>query len=73
MHYTASDLRQDIYRILDRILETGVPAEVVRRGRVLRIVPTEPRSKLDNLVRRPLLNCDPESIVHIDWSREWRP
>jgi len=35
---TASRLRADVYRVLDGVLETGVPALVQRRGRMLRIV-----------------------------------
>jgi prevent-host-death family protein len=73
MALTASKLRQDIYRILDRVLETGRPVEVLRRGRVLKIVPEDKRSKLDSLAKHDFINGDPEGIVHIDWSGEWRP
>lgn len=31
----------DIYRILDRVLETGIPAEIERGGKLLKIVPVE--------------------------------
>lgn len=73
MKITASGLRQDVYRILDRILTTGVPVEIVRRGRTLRIVPAEPVGKLDRLERRDYLAVDPGEIVHVDWSGEWKP
>jgi hypothetical protein len=70
---TASKLRESIYRILDQVLETGVPVEIERRGKILLIVPAEPASKLTNLKRRSYLRSDPERLVHIDWSGEWRP
>lgn len=71
MRLTASKLRADIFRILDQVLETGVPVEIERKGRVLKIVSESPRSKLSNLVERPsVLKCDPEDIVHLDWSKE---
>lgn len=74
MVVTASSLRADIYRILDSILETGEPVEIERNGQRLRIVPAEPRSKLDRLVSRPgLILGDPEELVHIEWSDEWKP
>ena len=73
MRLTASRLRQDIYRILDEVLETGVPLEIERRGKVLRIVPPQECSKLDSLPRRDCLRTDPEEIVHVDWSETWRP
>lgn len=73
MKLNASSLRQDIYRVLDRILETGVPVEIERKGRLLRIVPVEPAGKLANLRARSYLKVDPEEIVHVDWSDEWRP
>jgi len=70
---TASRLRQDIYRILDEVLETGVPVEIERRGKVLKIVPPEEFSKLDGLQRRDYLATDPEDVVHVDWSGTWDP
>ena len=73
MPLTASSLRQDIYRILDEVLETGVPVEILRKGRVLRIVADQPRSKLGNLIVRESMNDDPEAYVHVDWSGEWKP
>jgi prevent-host-death family protein len=73
MAIKASALRENIYRLLDEVLETGVPVEIERRGKILRIIPAETRSKLDNLRARPYLLTDPEELVHLDWSDEWRP
>ncbi len=74
MVVTASKLRGNIYRLLDQVLETGVPIEVERRGQVLRIVPAEPVDKLSQLARRDdFMRCDPEELVHVDWSGEWKP
>ena len=73
MGLSASKLRENIYRILDQVLETGVPVEISRKGRTLRIVADEPPSKLSRLKKRPLMLDDPESYVHLDWSGEWRP
>jgi antitoxin (DNA-binding transcriptional repressor) of toxin-antitoxin stability system len=74
MTVSATKLRENIYQILDEVLETGVPVEVERKGKILRIVPPEPKRKLLNLERRPdFLKCDPDEIVHLDWSEEWRP
>jgi len=73
MALTASALRQNIYKTLDRILETGVPVEVVRKNRRVRIVPVEKKSRLANLKKRAIMKCDPEKLVHIDWSGQWKP
>lgn len=73
MAITASELRQDIYRLLDEVLETGVPLEVERRGRRVRVVPEETPSKLARLTPHPgTIVGDPEDIVHMDWSADWR-
>jgi hypothetical protein len=71
--YTASELRADVYRVLDSVLETGLPVEIERKGRVLKIVEETPGSKLSKLVKRAYLHGEPEDIIHIDWSRNWRP
>ena len=67
MSLTPSKLRENLYTILDQVLETGIPVEIRRRGKVLKIVPAEPRSKLANLERRPYLRIDPEELIHVDW------
>jgi hypothetical protein len=64
----------DVYRVLDRVLETGIPAEIERRGKVLRIVPAETTERLKRLAARPtFIKGDPEELAHLDWSHEWRP
>lgn len=76
MKITASKLRENIYRVLDQVVETGVPVEIERRGRRLKIIPAdEPtRGKLDRLEPRPdAIVGDPEDLVHLDWSSEWKP
>lgn len=72
--YSVSRLRADLYRLLDHVLETGIPLEVERNGKRLRIVPVENGDRLARLKPHPeYLNADPESLVHLDWSDEWRP
>ena len=74
MALTASKLRENVYRILDQVLETGVPVEIERRGRMLQIVPVEPPDRLAKLETNPnLVVGDPDDLVHIDWSSEWKP
>lgn len=74
MGMTASKLRENIYRVLDEILATGVPVEIERNGRTLRIVADDASDRLERLVRRPeAVVGDPEDLVHLDWSSEWRP
>jgi hypothetical protein len=71
MRITASALRQDIYRILDRVIETGEVVEIERKGKVLRIMPPPARRRLDLLPKRDYIIGDPNDLVHIDWSEEW--
>ena len=71
MPISASKLRENIYNILDRALQTGVPVEVLRKGKILKIVPAKKPSKLSRLKKRDCLIGDPESIVHLDWLKEW--
>jgi hypothetical protein len=71
MRVTASKLRADIYNILDQSLKTGVPVEVVRKGKILKIIPESKPSKLSRLKKRNAIVGDPEDLVHMDWLHEW--
>lgn len=74
MVYKATDLRKNIYKILDHILITGEVVEIERKGRRLRIVPVTEASRLDRL--RPLEGLivgEPADLEHVDWSDSWKP
>lgn len=72
MKLTASKLRQNIYRILDQVLETGLPVIVVRKGKIIEIRAQAPKSKLEKLKRRSgVIQGNPDDLIHIDWSSEW--
>jgi prevent-host-death family protein len=71
MKVTASKLRSDIYNILDETLKTGVPVEVVRKGRILKIVPDAKPDKLSRLKKRDYFVGDSDDVLRIDWLKEW--
>ena len=68
---TASKLRENVYGILDQVLETGTPVEVVRKGKVLKIVPETPAPKLARLKRRKAFKGDVDQILGMDWLKGW--
>jgi hypothetical protein len=72
---TASQLRQNIYRILDEVIETGRPVEIERKGTVVRIeMERQDESIFEALTPHPgSIAGDCEDLVHIDWSQEWKP
>ncbi|MGH8925870.1 MAG: type II toxin-antitoxin system Phd/YefM family antitoxin [Acidimicrobiia bacterium] len=74
---TATELRQNVYRILDQVVSTGEPVDVERKGKRLRIVllpePGMSRSDLaSSLGFGDLIVGDPEDLVHLDWSENWQ-
>ncbi len=71
---TVSELRADIFKILDQVIETGIPVQIERKGRIVRLVVDNPPSKLEQLVRRDdFIRGDPDDLVNLDWSGEWQP
>jgi prevent-host-death family protein len=78
MTITATKLRADLYRVIDNVIENGVPVEVELRGRKVRIVPVEPRDKLADLVKRPgVIVGDPRHLPRVKtfdekkWRKKW--
>ncbi len=68
---TPTELRKDIYHILDKVLETGIPVEIIRNGKLLKIIAPQHINKLDNLISRPdTIIGDPEDLVDIHWQDE---
>jgi hypothetical protein len=70
---TASQLRADVYRLLDRAIASGEVLEIERNGVIVRLVPPRASSWLDRLPRRDLVVGDPDDLVEMDWSTSWDP
>lgn len=68
---TPTELRTNIYHLLDEVLETGIPLEIKKGNKRLRIVAVEQVDKFQNLVTRPhVILGDPEELVSINWENE---
>ena len=68
---TPTELRANIYKLLEEVLTTGVPLEINKGNKRLRIVPVKQTNKLQNLVTRPnVIQGDPEDLVNISWEKE---
>jgi hypothetical protein len=56
---TARKLSENLFAILDRAIETGVGVEVIRKGKILRIVPEVTPDKLSRMKKRKCIIGDP--------------
>lgn len=66
-----TELRSNIYNLLDEVLNSGVPIEIKKGGKLLRIVPVEKSNKLQNLISRPdVIKGNPDELVSISWEKE---
>ncbi len=74
MSISVTELRANLYRLIDEVIATGQPLTIERNGHTVVIERSPVESKLANLLRREdVIQGDPEDLVHIDWSGEWRP
>ena len=68
----ASELRRQLFRLLDLCLDAGTEIEVPRRGRIVRIVARRARLKVADLPRRPGVVVDGDDLDQFS-PAEWRP
>jgi len=68
---TVTELRGNIYKLLDEVLKTGIPLEINKGGKKLKIIPAGKSNKLQNLVSRPnVIRGNPDDLVNISWEKE---
>ena len=63
-------LRNNLFKIVDQVIQTGNPVTLERKGKTLKIVLEEEKSKLGNLKPHDCINGDPDELVHVKVS-EW--
>lgn len=66
-----TSLRQQLFKVVDRIIETGAPVEISRRGRRLRIVRVDSPGKLARLTPHRAIVGNPDDLVSIK-AGKWR-
>ena len=71
MKYTATALRKQIYKILDSVIDTGIPVEIERRGRSLRIVSDQKVSRLQRLQPHQIVQGDSDNLPDLHWDQTW--
>jgi hypothetical protein len=68
---TPTQLRTNIYNLLDDVLKTGIPLEIKKGDKKLKIVPVDQVDKLKNLIFRPdVIQGDPDDLAEIGWEEE---
>ena len=68
---TPTQLRADIYNLLDEVLKTGLPLEIRKGDKRLRRVPVDKIDKIMNLISRPdVIQGDPDDLAEISWADE---
>ncbi|MCP4673354.1 MAG: type II toxin-antitoxin system Phd/YefM family antitoxin [Desulfobacula sp.] len=68
---TPTELRSNIYNLLDEILNTGIPIEINKGSRKLRIIPIKKTDKLQNLISRSdIIKGDSDELADIRWEKE---
>jgi hypothetical protein len=76
MSLTPTQLRANLYQLLDQVLETQQPIEIIRHGQLLEISVKYPKGKRGTLAKlKPhphTINGNPEDLVQMDWSHLWQ-
>ena len=60
---TVTSLRKNLYKIIDKVVASGVPQQFVRKGKKLKIVLDEKTDKFAKLVPHDAIVGDPEDLV----------
>jgi hypothetical protein len=73
MPMSLTALRQQLFKVVDQVIATGIPMEINRKGHIVKIILVDKKSKLANLVKHDCIIGDPEELVDLplhEWSEE---
>ncbi len=73
MSISLTALRQQLFKVVDQVIATGIPIEIKRNGHIVKIVLDDKKSKLGNLVKHDCIVGDPEELIDLhlqQWSEE---
>jgi hypothetical protein len=62
---TLTSLRQKLFEVAGRVLDTGTPVAIEHRGKTLLLAPERASSKLGRLKRRKLIKVNAECLPEV--------
>ncbi len=71
MTITPTDLRKNLFKLLDEVISSGKTLEINRNGTIVKIVPPKKISKFDKLQKHDTMLCLPKDIIENSWEKEW--
>lgn len=71
MEVTATELRQNLYKILDRVAEGGEEVTIRRKGKKIRLIAAVPKKRSDRLVPHDTIIGDPDDPDFFNTPWEW--
>ena len=61
------NIQNDIFQLLDKMIKTGLPVEIERKGKRLLISPAKKRWDLESLEEHPeYIVGNPDDLVHMN-------
>ena len=73
---TLTELRKNIYSVVEEVLSTGKTIEITAKGRIVLLSPGHQKSKMERLrtsARKRAITCNPDDLISINWEKEWEP
>ena len=66
-----TSLRGKLFKVVDEVIRSGLPAEIERKGHRLKIVLEAKRSKLNNLQPHDCIVGNPDDLIALEVA-EWK-
>jgi len=63
-------LRQQLFKLVDQVIQTGIPLEIERNGHRVKVILDEKKSKLANLKVHDCIEGDPDDLINLSLT-EW--
>lgn len=73
---TLTELRKNIYAVVEEVLNSGKTVEIKTKGRSVLLSPGHHKSKIERLRAargKKAIKGEPDDLITSDWEKEWQP
>lgn len=72
METNLTELRANLYKTIDHLIQTGEPVEIKRKGHIVKIISVKTSSKFSNIIdRKYVIASESDELVNNDWLSAW--